>query len=220
MAGGSGLVGSHLLRVLLANPAYARVIALSRRPLPMEHARLANRILRFESMEQELRGVACNDAFCCLGSTRKAAGSDAAFRAVDHDLVLQFARTSQAAGARQFVCVSSVGADAASKNFYLRVKGETEKDLEALRLPALQLLQPGLLVGRRREQRLMEMMAGMAFKLVNPLLVGRARAFRAIDASTVAVAMCAIALTDRRGVHRYGNEALERLGSAAVSRLA
>jgi uncharacterized protein YbjT (DUF2867 family) len=216
VAGGSGLVGSHLLRELLASPSFTRVIALSRRPLPLEHPRLANRILRFESLETELRGVSCQDAFCCLGTTLRQAGSLAAFRAVDHDLVLRFARFAQTAGAQQLLCISSVGANADSKHDYLRVKGEAERALEALRFPALQLLQPGLLLGRQRDRRLGEMLAGAALMLVNPLLLGRAQQWRAIPASTVATAMAAIAQTNRRGVHRYLNDALVRLGSRPV----
>jgi uncharacterized protein YbjT (DUF2867 family) len=146
-------VGSHLLRELLASPAYSRVIALSRRPLLLEHARLANRILRFESLETELRGVTCQDAFCCLGTTLRQAGSLAAFRAVDHDLVLRFARFAQTAGAQQLLCISSVAANPAAKNDYLRIKGETERELEALRLPSLHLLQPGCSAGNAIDAR-------------------------------------------------------------------
>lgn len=124
VAGCSGMVGSRLLPLLLEAPEYARVHALSRRPLATEHARLANRVVRFDApLDAQLKGLSCHDAFCCLGTTRRAAGSEAAFRAVDHDLVLAFARAALAAGAERFVLVSAVGADAGSRNLYLRVKG-------------------------------------------------------------------------------------------------
>src|SRR5665213_625562 len=148
VAGGSGLVGARLLPLLLGASAYARVQALSRRPLPLEHPRLANRVLRFDvPLETQLKGLVCHDAFCCLGTSLRAAGGEAAFRAVDHDLVLAFARAALAAGAQRLVFVSAVGADAGSKNFYLRVKGETERALESLRPRSLDLLQPSLLLG-------------------------------------------------------------------------
>ena len=108
--GGNGMVGRALLRELTSSGAYQRIIALSRRPLAFEAARLVNRIIRFETIESELRGLACNDAFCCLGTTLREAGSQQAFRAIDYDLVLQFARFAQSSGARAMVAVSAAGA--------------------------------------------------------------------------------------------------------------
>jgi uncharacterized protein YbjT (DUF2867 family) len=142
VAGANGMVGVALVRTLVDSGDYSRVIALTRRPLPLESPRLVNRTLRFTALESEMKGIACHDAFCCLGTTIKEAGSQQAFRAVDHDLILSFARGAQAAGAQTLSVVSSIGAHSASRNFYLRVKGETETALEALRFKALHLLQP------------------------------------------------------------------------------
>jgi uncharacterized protein YbjT (DUF2867 family) len=211
IVGASGLVGSHLLPALLANNVYARVIAVSRRPLNLSHARLANRILRFEVMEQELAGITCQDVYCCLGTTLRQAGSIAAFRAVDHDLVLRLAQMARAGGTQQFIAVSSVGADAQSKNDYLRVKGETETDLVALKFPSLHLMQPGLLLGERRELRVGEMLGAVGMTLLNPLLLGESRRWRAIAAASVAAAMNAAAMSGRNGVQRYSYAALQRL---------
>ena len=153
VAGANGMVGRELLRSLTDAGAHQRVIALSRRPLPFEAPRLANRIVRFETLEQDLRGLRCDDAYCCLGTTLSAAGSQQAFRAVDHDLVLSFARFAQSAGAKTLVAVSAAGAAPEARNFYLRVKGETELALMALRFRSLHLMEPSLLLGARREWR-------------------------------------------------------------------
>ena len=212
VAGGSGLVGRALLPLLLAAPEYARVQAISRRPLPIEHARLANRVLRFDSpLESQLKGLSVQDAFCCLGTTLRAAGSQAAFRLVDHDLVLAFARAAKAAGAERLVIVSSVGANAASNNFYLRVKGETEQDLEALRLRSLDILQPSLLLGARSERRALELAAQIAGWVLGPLLMGRSASYRPIEASVVAAAMRGAARGGRLGTTRYLYPAMRRL---------
>jgi uncharacterized protein YbjT (DUF2867 family) len=211
VVGGSGLTGSLLLRSLLATPVYARVLAISRRPLPFEHPRLANRILRFEQLETELRGQRCDDAFCCLGTTRRAAGSSAGYHEVDHDLTLRFARCAQQAGARQLLVVSSISADARSRNPYLRTKGETETALERLQFPALHIMQPGLLLGARREIRYGEQAAALLFAIINPLLLGRWQDWRAIAAADVAAAMCAAALQGRLGVHRHRYGSMRRL---------
>ncbi|HVN98671.1 MAG TPA: NAD-dependent epimerase/dehydratase family protein [Steroidobacteraceae bacterium] len=218
VAGASGLVGTELARVLAASGDYRRVIALSRRPLAFESPRLANRILRFENLEQDLRGTTCDDAYCCLGSTIRQAGTQAAFRAVDHDLILRFARFAQAAGAKTLVVVSAAGAAADSRNFYLRVKGETELALEALRFRSLHLMQPSLILGSRKQWRITEVVGGVVMPLVNPLLLGRFEQWRAIPARTIALAMRAAARSGRLGVHRHAWRSMRLMAQPVASK--
>src|ERR1700732_3498936 len=110
LAGASGLSGGHALEALLGAPEITRVLAISRRPLGREHPRLANRIVQFEHLEAQLKGASCDVALCCLGTTRRQAGSQERFRAVDLECVLAFARAARAANAQRFVVISSVGA--------------------------------------------------------------------------------------------------------------
>ncbi len=217
VAGASGMVGRELLRALAAGGAYQRIIAVSRRPLTFEAPRLVNRILRFENIENDLRGLECHDAYCCLGTTMREAGSPQAFRAVDYDLVLQFARFAQSSGARTLMAVSSVGAAPEARNFYLRVKGESELALTALRFRALHLMQPSLLLGPRAQWRLTEAFARVLMPVFNPLLRGRYEIWRAIPARAVAAAMSAAAALDIQGVHRYTWRTLQ--GLARTGRL-
>jgi uncharacterized protein YbjT (DUF2867 family) len=217
IAGSNGLVGSKLLPILLAGPEFARVHALTRRPLLFDNPRLANRIVRFDlALQTQLKGLQCTDAFCCLGTTLRTAGSQEAFRAVDHDLVVQFAMFARAAGAERFVLVSSVGANPSSKNFYLRVKGETEKALETMRFRSLDILQPSMLLGSRREFRLIEIVAHPVMMALSPLLRGNWAQYRAIEASVVAEAMHGAVRSQRKGVYRYTYDGLKKL-AAAVS---
>jgi len=216
LAGASGLTGGYALNALLAAPEVSRVIAVSRRALGREHPRLANRIVQFERLEAQLQGASCDVALCCLGTTRRQAGSPQAFRAVDLDCVLAFARAARAANARRFVVVSSVGADPAAQNFYLRTKGEMEQRLQALHFESLDVLQPSLLLGWRREIRPLELAATLVMPLVNPLLRGRYLPYRAISARTLGAAMLGATRSGRRGVQRYdweGLQALARLGA-------
>src|SRR5579863_1775881 len=219
VAGSSGMVGAQLLPLLLQAPQYTRVHALSRRPLPFDHPRMANRVVRFEaSLQAQLKGLQCQDAFCCLGTTMRDAGSQSAFRAVDHDLVLEFSQLALSCGAERLVVVSAVGANAGSKNFYLRVKGETEKALEGLRFRALDILQPSLLLGSRRGLRPLELAAQVGMWLVNPLLLGGWARYRAIAATTVAAAMCGAAASGRRGVYRYSHDGIVSLAGNSSRR--
>jgi uncharacterized protein YbjT (DUF2867 family) len=203
LAGANGMLGARLLEQLLASSEYTRTHALSRRPLAAEHPRLANHIVRYEALEEQLRNVRCDVAFCCLGTNRREARTIEGYRAIDVELVCRFAQVAHKAGAKRFVLVSSAGANAHSRNVYLRVKGEVEQALEMLRFPALDIFQPSLLLGRRRHWRIAEMLGGLAMPVANPLLQGRWVRWRAIDAGVVAAAMLAVARSGRHGVCRY-----------------
>jgi uncharacterized protein YbjT (DUF2867 family) len=136
---------------------------------------------------------------------------------VDVDYVLALARVAQAAQAQRFIVVSSAGANASSRNFYLRTKGEMEETLVATNFAALDILQPGVLLGWRRELRPLELAARVLMPLVNPLLVGSYAVYRGISVCTVALAMLGAARSGRRGANRYsytGILALARKGAA------
>jgi uncharacterized protein YbjT (DUF2867 family) len=216
LAGASGLVGATLLDVLLEAGDFSRVVAVSRRPLTREHPRLANRTVQFDKIAAQFNGFTCQTVFCCLGTTIRAAGSEQEFRKVDVDYVLALARLAQAAQAQRFIVVSAIGANARSENFYLRTKGEMEEALVAMHLPALDILQPSLLLGWRGEIRPFELAATALMSLMNPLLVGRYAIYRGIKVQTVAHAMLGAARSGRRGVARYnyaGMLALARKGT-------
>jgi len=183
----------------------------------MDHPRLANRVVRFDApLEAQLKGLTCQDAFCCLGTTLREAGSREAFRAVDHDLVLGFARLALKTGAERLVVVSSVGADRAARNFYLRVKGEMEHSLQAVGFRALDFMQPSLLLGARRHLRPLEFAAQAFMWVARPLFLGAATRYRAIEADIVAAAMYGVARIGRRGVHRHQYDDMRPLAAAAV----
>ncbi len=149
---------------------------------------------------------------CCLGTTIRQAGSQTAFRAVDHDLVLAAARGARLGGARQMIVVSSVGASAKSRNFYLRTKGEMEAGLRALDFARLDILRPGLLTGTREgAPRLGEGIAMMAAPFTNALLHGTLRRYRSIPAATVARAIVRLAGQEDSGVHVHENDAIRAL---------
>lgn len=211
VAGASGLVGGHLIQALLEAPEYSRVFALTRRPLGREHPKLANRIVAFQRMAEQLKGLTANDAYCCLGSTRAEAGSDDARRDVDVDLVVQFAQAARAAGATRFVVVSSVGASSSSKKSYLVAKAEMEDAVTRLGFPSVDILQPSLLLGTRKQMRPLELAATLFAPMINPFLTGSHEALRAISAETVAKGMVGATRRGGRGVCRYTYAAICQL---------
>jgi uncharacterized protein YbjT (DUF2867 family) len=219
LAGASGFVGNFALDALLDAPDIGRVFAVSRVPLTREHAHLANRIVQFDRIEAQLKGLTCHVALCCLGTTIRQAGSEQAFRQVDVDTVMAFARAAKSAQAQRFVVLSSVGADPHSKNFYLRTKGEMEAALASVGFPSLDILQPGLLLGWRSEMRPLELAARLVMPLANPLLVGKREPFRGVSARTVGAAMVGAARSGRRGVQRYTYSGIEALAKIKPPRI-
>lgn len=216
IAGATGLVGSRCLERLLAHPAFGRVVVLSRRPLALAHPRLEVLVVDFER-PHTMRPVPADAAFCALGTTIAKAGSQSAFRAVDFVAVLAVADLAVEGGAASFALVSSVGADPASGNFYLKTKGEAEAAVSARPFTAVHLLRPGLLLGDRAESRRMEALAQTVVPWLNPLLVGGLRKYRAIDADTVGGAMIGAALDEgARGPRVLEYDALVSLAARAL----
>ena len=211
LLGASGLVGGRLLRLLDDDSAYTAVTLFTRRPLGLERGKVRELVVDFERPETFRDHVAVDDVYCCLGTTIKKAGSQEAFCKVDRDAPVAVARAARAAGARQFIIVTAVGADAKSRIFYNRVKGETEQAIAALGFPGgLRVVHPSLIVGERAERRIAERAAMMAMVATRPLFVGGFTRYRAIDATDVARAMRTTAFEEppAGGTKVYEGEAL------------
>ncbi len=215
IAGATGLVGSSLLERLLADPLYRAVRALVRRPLDIGHEKLESAVVDFDALDIEAERLAADDVFCCLGTTIKKAGSQEAFRRVDHDYVEALARLAHGQGAERFLLVSSIGADAGSGNFYLSVKGAAEDAVAGLPYGELHVFRPGLLAGQRQESRPGERLAQAVLPWLKPVLAGPMRVYRAVPATTVAAAMLGAAKSGRRGRLVYMYDGIVQLAGAA-----
>ena len=209
LAGATGLVGSHLLTRLLDAPHVGAVHALVRRlpDVPRTHPRL-----HYHPVDLDHLPVlpACDDVFIALGTTLAVAGSKAAFRHVDFDLVLTVARAARDAGATRLALVSAMGADAGSPVFYNRVKGEAEAAVRALGFPQLVVAQPSLLLGDREALGQPARQAeGWVARLAGPLSPWLPRAVRPLAADAVAAALVAAMAVDRPGDARLSSAAMQ-----------
>jgi len=146
IAGATGLVGKELLAGLLADPGVVAVHSLGRRPLAMAHPKLTVHMVDFAALPAL---PPADEVYLALGTTIKVAGSQAAFRAIDHDANLAVATAALAAGAKKLGLVSAMGADAHSKVFYSRVKGELENALAKMPFDGVVIARPSMLVGNR-----------------------------------------------------------------------
>jgi len=202
IVGATGLIGGYCLKTLLARGDYQSVIALTRRKLGAQDPRLVEMTVDFDKLD-EIDPFPAADVFCALGTTIERAGSQHAFLKVDFEYPRIIAERSAAAGAKQFVLVSSVGADPKSGNFYLRVKAEVEKAVSAQPFESVHIFRPSVLIGKRSEIRLAEAATVTAARAVQFALMGKLRKYRPIAAKTVAAAMLAAARESKPGRHIY-----------------
>ena len=204
LVGATGLVGQTVLAQALSSPRVARVVALTRRPLPT-HPKLENPLVAFDALPAEAPWWAVDGVICTLGTTIKKAGSQPAFRLVDHDYPLAVAAHTRRHGAASFALVSSLGADATSRTFYLRTKGETERDLAAMKFPSLTILRPSFIGGTRAERRPAEALALRIFDTASFLLPRR---YRIVPAERIAQTLLAASLATAPGVRTIESEAI------------
>lgn len=204
LAGASGLVGRELLRLLCESSAYATVHSLVRRQgaasaAGVHSAKLSEHVVDFEQLPGLPR---CDDVYVALGTTIKVAGSQAAFRRVDHDYVVAVARAGLAAGAQRLAIVSALGADATSRVFYNRVKGEMQEAVVSLGYASVIIVQPSLLVGDR-EALGQPTRAGevWARRLLGPVAGLIPAGFRPVLARDVASALLSATLAAAPGTH-------------------
>jgi uncharacterized protein YbjT (DUF2867 family) len=184
--GASGLVGGHCLKLLLEHPAYARVVSVGRRELPLSHPKLSQAVVDFDRLEKSADAFRGDDLFYCLGSTMKKAGSKEAFKKIDLDYAVAVARAAKKAGVRAFFLCSSVGADPRSPFFYLKIKGLAERETEAVGFERFRAFRPGLLLGDRGESRLAEKLAAPLLGALAPLMVGPLRKHRPVHGAEAA----------------------------------
>ncbi|BDX05485.1 NAD(P)H-binding protein [Planctobacterium marinum] len=198
LLGATGLVGQHLLTLLLDDPGYDRIICLVRSKPESGYATMSSagklqlEIVDYENLTACRSFFGASHIYVCLGTTIKKAGSEQAFRRVDYDYVLQAAQLAKAEHAQSFVWISSVGADASSSNFYLRVKGELEDAIANITELHAKPVQPSLLLGERDEFRLGERMGVWLSPLLSPLMQGPLRKYRPVHVIDVARQMMAL----------------------------
>lgn len=203
LLGATGLVGRELLRLLLDDAFFSRVVVLARRPSGHRHPKLEEHVFELDEMAEHAELFAVDDVFCALGTTIRLAKSKEQFRVIDHDYAINAARLGRARGARHYLLVSALGANAKSPVFYNRVKGEVEEDLIAIGYPSVTIARPSLLLGEREEFRLAERVFSRLGWLMPPPV-------KPIPARDVALALVAAAREPAPGVHILDSRTMRR----------
>jgi uncharacterized protein YbjT (DUF2867 family) len=211
--GSTGLIGSHLLELLLESNEYEKVITFVKRDSGIQHPKLKQHIIDFDKPETYKELVIGDDFFCTIGTTIKNAGSQEAFRKVDFEYPKEFATIALQNNVKQFLIISSLGADANSGNFYLKTKGEIQDFLKNCNFESISVLQPSLLLGNRKEFRLGEKIGSFFMKLFSFLFIGSIKKYKPIQAEDVAKAMFSIAQKSHKGFHILVSDTIQEIAN-------
>lgn len=207
VAGGTGLIGKELCRVLASDNYYDKVISLVRRK-SNQVSGVTEQVVNFDTLSNTTIDTKIDVAFCCLGTTMKKAGSKEAFYKVDYEYVEKFAKLAHALGAEKFILVSALGADASSMFYYNRVKGEIENTIKSIPFKSVQIFRPSLLIGDREEQRIGEDVGKFVTKHLNFLVPKK---YKGIEGTQVAKAMAKKGKSNSDGVLIYESEVIHNI---------
>jgi uncharacterized protein YbjT (DUF2867 family) len=187
--GATGFIGSHLVQELLSNPDYDQVVAVVRKKLNLEHSKLKVLIGNLQTLPNLKGSIVADDVFIALGTTRKLTPDRSQYYQIDHDYPLLAAKIAKENGAKAVFLVSAVGANANSKVFYVKTKGEVERDITALNYPYTHIFRPSMILGNRQEDRPMERVYIKIWNAINPLLFAKLNIYRGLKGEDIAKAM-------------------------------
>lgn len=213
VAGGTGLVGSQLVNLLIQSAEFDNVKVLVRKENTVQIEGVEVLEVDYERLSEFEQYLRADVIFCCLGTTIKKAGSKERFRKVDYAYPLELAKLCLKNGDIQFNIITANGANSNSFFFYNRVKGDIEKALEGLNIQNLNIFRPSLLLGKRNEKRFAEEVGSIFAGVVNPLLVGKLKKHRAVQDLTVARAMINVSLKNLTGIHYIESNDIQIIGN-------
>ncbi|WP_022683468.1 NAD-dependent dehydratase [Sphingobium bisphenolivorans] len=214
LAGATGLVGGEALALALRDERVTHVVAPTRRPLA-PHSKLLNPIVDPGNLPLDADWWTADGGLCAIGTTRAKTPSAAAYRAIDFDYALAIATRIREGGAPRFALTSSMGANAQSRFFYTRIKGELEEAVAQLDFPSLTIIRPGFIGGNRKESRPIEQFMNRFLRIADPLMPAVARIS---PSSTISALLIDAAIAGTLGNHRINSAAIARSSrTAAVS---
>ncbi len=212
--GANGLIGSSLIEQLIQHKDIEKIIAFVRRPILISNSKLQLEVVDMMNPLSYSEKIKGNFLFCCIGTTIKTAGSQEAFSKVDFEMPVAFAKVAHQNNVPHYLLVSSLGADQKSSNFYLKTKGNCEAAIAKMGFTSFSTFQPSMLLGKRSEFRLGEMIGKVVMVGLSFLFIGPIRKYKAIQGSAVAKAMIKIALQNKAGNSVYESNEIESIAKA------
>lgn len=197
--GATGLIGSNLLELLLSDNRYTEVMVYTRKPTGIEHPKLAEKVGDLLDEDFFKDPIFAEHIFCCIGTTQSKTPDMSVYKQIDFGIPVNSAHAGLRGGMKKFLVVSSLGANASSKMFYPRIKGQMEETLQKMDIPGLHIFRPSMLLGKREETRFGETVGRAFVKFFSPLIPSR---YKGVEAGDVARAMLKVATADTgKGVY-------------------
>lgn len=197
--GASGLVGSHLVELLLNNPEYREVEIYTRKRSHFSSDKLKEKIIPFKNIGQELKTINGDTIFFCIGTTIKKAGSQKVMTRIDQEIPVEIAKIAHENGVKSFAIVSSIGANPKSRTYYTRLKGETEELIKGIYKDRHIIVRPSMLLGNREEFRFGELIGKGIMKALSWIFIGPIKKYKGIEGKDVAKALIQLDLKQEFG---------------------
>lgn len=191
--GATGLIGSHLLNLLISNNNYSKIKVFVRSSIELNHQKIEIIQTDFNNLKNHKEEIKGDDCFFCIGTTKKNSPDKNEYKRVELEVPKQVAQIAKSNLVNSFVFVSSGYADPKSSGDYLKFKGLVEEELKRLNFSKLGIMRPSFLLGNRQEKRVGEKIGIFVFKLLSPLFLGPLKKMKPIHSATVAKAMVKIA---------------------------
>lgn len=187
--GASGATGGEVLQLLLNDSRYEKVKLFSRSSVNNSHPKIEEHLADLFELEKLKADFTADEVYCCIGTTKAKTPDKDTYRKIDYGIPVTAAKLAKENNIPAFIVISAMGADAESRIFYNRTKGEMQDDVLETNVSKTHILQPSLIVAERNDGRIMEKLASGFMKLLNPLLYGKAAKYRSIKAGNIAKAM-------------------------------
>jgi uncharacterized protein YbjT (DUF2867 family) len=203
LLGATGLTGGILLKKLLKDPRYGKIILFSRSSVKIENKRIEEHLVDLFQLENYREQFKADQVFCCIGTTKSKTPNKETYRKIDYGIPVTAAKLCKENGISTFAVISALGANPDSGMFYNKVKGEMQRDVLAQNIKNTYIFQPSLIAGDRQEKRFFENLAKQAMKILNYALIGPLKKYRSIHPETIARAMLIVTNKD------YGKSIIE-----------
>jgi|TARA_B100001540_G_scaffold112659_1_gene101006 uncharacterized protein YbjT (DUF2867 family) len=207
--GSSGLIGGHLLNILIQNNDYNKIKIFVRSEPKIKEKKIEIIKTDFNNLKKHIEDIKGDDCFFCIGTTKKNSPDKNEYKRIERDMPLEIAEIAKANSVNSFIYVSSGFADPKNSGAYLRYKGEVEEELKKLNFSKLGIMRPSFLMGNRKEKRYGEKIGIFLFKLLSPLFLGPLKKMKPIKAEEVAKAMINVAQKDYEQITFESNEIVE-----------
>jgi uncharacterized protein YbjT (DUF2867 family) len=211
IAGATGLIGSKLLKLLLASEDFGEVLVIARKSTGVVDKKLKELLINFDELDAHADQLTGHAVFCCLGTTKKKTPDMAAYGKIDRDYPIKLAQLAAKNGVEQYHVVSSIGANSSSSNYYTKFKGQMEDGVKASGVKSIHIYEPSFIKGDRQEYRLAEKILLPLFSIINPLLVGSWKKYRSIAATDIAQAMYNQSIKNQEGIFVYPSDKIKEL---------